>query len=113
MKAYPTILKTLRHQWQTLFPALVIEELHSDLHRLEARLQRLETRNGLNIETLKESPLALGGNEKLVEDPMEEKVTENDLCQLELKVRDAVSIGETQPEDLPDEQDGLGSQEVS
>jgi hypothetical protein len=89
---------------------LVNKELRSDLHRLEARLQRLETRNGLDIETLKQSPLSLGdGNEKLVEDP-EEKVADQ-LGQLELKVRDAVSIGETQPsEDLPDEQDGLGSQ---
>lgn len=85
---------------------LLREELRSDLHRLEARLQRLETRNGLDIETLKQSPLSLGdGNEKLVEDP-EEKVADQ-LGQLELKVRDAVSIGETQPsEDLPDEQAG-------
>ena len=87
---------------------LVNEELRSDLHRLEARLQRLETRNGLDLETLK-SPLSLGdGNEKLVEDP-EEKVADQlgQLGQLELNVRDAVSIGETQPsEDLPDEQAG-------
>lgn len=55
---------------------------------------------------MKQSPLSLGdGNEKLVEDP-EEKVADQ-LGQLELKVRDAVSIGETQPsEDLPDEQAG-------
>ena len=81
------------------------EELRSEIHRLEARLQSLETGNGL--EAKQSLSMTADGNCKLDETSEEEKVKELALQDMELKVKDALSGEQTKPseQDL-DEQAG-------
>lgn len=112
MPGYPWVsyIEILRHEnWLPKEPLRgpTCEELRSDLQRLEARLQRLETTsngcNGLAVEATSPDVAGDGGN-------MIREVSKELEDHVELKVKETISMGETHQssEHVPDEQDGAG-----